>query len=48
MPESSRDAGQHRLRQHHDNNDSTADFVGFYPGYNATSSRRPQLVVTYY
>jgi hypothetical protein len=31
-----------------DNNNSTADYVGFYSGDNATAAHRPQLVVTYY
>jgi S-formylglutathione hydrolase FrmB len=30
-----------------DNDDLAADFMGWYPGENATSSNRPQLVVVY-
>jgi S-formylglutathione hydrolase FrmB len=30
-----------------DNDDGAADFMGWYPGENATSSHRPQLVVVY-
>jgi peptidase M28-like protein/Big-like domain-containing protein len=31
-----------------DDNDSTADYIGYYPGDNAQAANRPQLVVTYY
>jgi hypothetical protein len=31
-----------------DDNDGTADYIGYYPGDNPTSANRPQLVVTYY
>lgn len=31
-----------------DNNNGTADYVGFYAGDNNTAGNRPQLVVTYY
>ena len=30
-----------------DNDDGAADFMGWYPGENATAANRPQLVVTY-
>ncbi len=30
-----------------DNNDSGADYIGYYSGDNATAANRPQLVVTY-
>jgi hypothetical protein len=30
-----------------DDNDSTADYIGFYSGENATSANRPQFVVVY-
>jgi len=31
-----------------DDNDGTADYIGYYPGDNPTAANRPQLVVTYY
>jgi hypothetical protein len=31
-----------------DNNNTTADFMGFFPGDDPLASHRPQLVVTYY
>jgi len=31
-----------------DNNNSTADYIGFYSGDSSSSANRPQLVVTYY
>jgi hypothetical protein len=30
-----------------DNNDKSADYIGYYSGDNRTSANRPQLVVTY-
>jgi len=30
-----------------DDDDLVFDYIGFYPGENATASNRPQLIVTY-